>query len=631
MSTSFLRRRKRLGEVLRESNAISPQTLQEALAQHESGAGRLGEVLLRRGSLTRKSLAAALEQVTGAAFLDARQLMPASELLELLPYDIARRHTALVVERHGRRLRVVMAEPQNLAAIDEIRFVTGMEIEPRIGLGDDIRAQIEAAYHGAVARTEKLTAVTGSAAEAQVEFICVARGRNRVRLRDEASSELQSDSTPAVRVVARVLAAASARGASDIHIEQAPDCTNVRLRVDGILHELTSVPDSMRNSLVSRIKILADLDIAERRMPQDGRFLVRIGEKSLDVRVSTLPTQFGEKIVLRLLDSTNSAANLNALGLDAEHVAALTAELRQPQGMVLVTGPTGSGKSTTLYGALNLMRGPAINITTVEDPVEYVIPGINQVQVHAKTGRTFAGVLRSILRQDPNVIMVGEIRDAETAEIALQAAQTGHMVLSTLHTNDSVAAVGRLLELKVAPFLIASSVSAIVAQRLARKLCACRSEEPATPEYLAELAAAGLTWATPASRFRPRGCEECGETGYRGRVGIFEILVLDDMLRNAILAGAADTELREMVRLHSVKLMPEHALQKVVSGLTSFEEVRRVVMFEKRSGRRCGRCAALASPGFGYCPHCGTRLVQADAPLSLHKRRGGARPRVVMQ
>jgi type II secretory ATPase GspE/PulE/Tfp pilus assembly ATPase PilB-like protein len=351
------------------------------------------------------------------------------------------------------------------------------------------------------------------------------------------------------------------------------------------------------------------MDIAERRVAQDGRLLARIGRTQFDLRVSTLPTQFGEKITIRLLDPNSARVNLRELGFSTEHSATLSSMLKQPQGMILVTGPTGSGKSTTLYAALHLLRSPHVSILTIEDPVEYMMEGINQVQVNRRAGRTFGSCLRSMLRQDPNVIMVGEIRDNETAEIAMEVSQTGHLVLSTLHTNDAVGAITRLLDLNIPNFLLTSSVTGIVAQRLVRKLCKCKRKEPLRESKGAQLTAAGMH-ELPEFVYVPGGCKECDNTGYRGRVGVYEMLVLDDIIKDAITSGQRDDQIRSLARSLGMKFMEQDALDKVAAGLTTLEEVMRVVPFDDlTSASRCTECHKYLIPAFVFCPYCGTAVA----------------------
>jgi type II secretory ATPase GspE/PulE/Tfp pilus assembly ATPase PilB-like protein len=445
----------------------------------------------------------------------------------------------------------------------------------------------------------------------EMEFISTsARQANRDAIL-EMQAEVNQKKTPAVRLVSQIIHKAMEKQASDIHIEPQSSATVVRIRVDGVLRELESVPRNIQNSLVSRIKILSDMDIGERRAPQDGRFMVAVGQRRVDMRVSTLPTQYGEKVVMRLLETSAPILSFADLGFPPDVADRLRQLIHLPQGMLLVTGPTGSGKSTTLYSALNQLRKPAVNIVTVEDPVEYGLPGINQVHVNTRAGLTFASCLRSILRQDPNVIMIGEIRDLETAEIAMKAAQTGHMVLSTLHTNDSISAVARMLDLGIPEYLIASSVSGILSQRLLRKLCTCHGENQVTPEYAEQLARIG--WADPPDRIAwPNGCDACDRTGFKGRVGIYELLVIDESIRS-ILRGAYKPELvRAAARAAGMRRMQEDALEKLQAGMTSLEEINRVVPMEfavKSAGEPCGHNLPAS---YRYCPYCGTRRSLAE-------------------
>lgn len=411
--------------------------------------------------------------------------------------------------------------------------------------------------------------------------------------------------------MSEIINQAMEKQASDIHIEPQAEATLVRIRVDGVLRELESVPRSIQNALISRIKVLSDMDIGERRAPQDGRFMVGIGKRKLDMRVSTLPTQYGEKVVMRLLESSAPMVSFTDLGFPSEIAGRLMLLISQPQGMILVTGPTGSGKSTTLYSALNLLRRGALNIVTVEDPVEYQLPGVNQVHVNSRAGLTFASCLRSILRQDPNVIMVGEIRDLETAEIALKAAQTGHMVLSTLHTNDSVAAVVRLLDLGIPEYMISSSVSGILAQRLLRKLCSCHTEKDVTPDYTERLASLG--WTNPPARVAwPKGCEVCGNTGYKGRVGVYELLCMDESIRSVLQGSFKANVLRNAVHAGGMRRMQDDALDKLKAGVTTLEEVLRVVPIEAASPASCEQCGRDLLPSFRFCPYCGIQRDSAE-------------------
>jgi len=611
-------KKKRLGEVLRERGHISLADLTKAIEEQQGKLIHLGELMLQSGAVAKKDLGAALTEVTRIPYMDCDNVEPDPEVLKLLPHAVAKRCSVLPVHCQGKKLVVVMAEPQNLATLDELRFTTGMDILTRLAFRCEIQAAVDK-WYGAAEQAEATVAeaiAPPATSDPGMEFISSSSLQRNIDAMQEMQAELMQKSTPAVRLVASTITAAANKMASDIHIEPQSTDTTVRLRVDGMLRDFQRIPRSLQNSLVSRIKILADMDIAERRAPQDGRFLVKIAGRKVDLRVSTLPTQYGEKVVMRLLESDAPAQTFSALGIPAEISEPLIHMLGQPQGMFLVTGPTGSGKSTTLYSALNRLRKPTVNIITVEDPVEYAVPGLNQVQVNNKAGLTFANCLRSILRQDPNVIMVGEIRDKETAEIAIKAAQTGHLVLSTLHTNDSASAVTRLLDLGVPGFQIATSVSGIIAQRLVRRLCACHHEIPASPEYISRLRQAGITSA-PEKQSIPIGCDECDLTGYKGRIGIYEMLVLNDQTRSAVRNGSRNDEVRALARQNGMKLMQEYALERVREGLTTLDEVQRVVPFEPIRAIACPSCHRELSPAFFFCPYCGNKADGTEPDGSL--------------
>ena len=620
-------KKKRLGEILRERDHISVENLEKALRDQQGKLVHLGEFLLQRGLVSKPDLVSALDEVSRTPYFDCTSVEVDAATLRLITPSMARSCCALPLETAGNKLVVVMAEPQNLRFLDELRFKSGMQISPRMGFRSEVEAAITINYAsaeseaaaavataaaGAAASLVSMKEIVLAAADTEMEFISSSSQERNVEAMREMQSELlqKSRTTPAVMLVASMIKAAAERRASDIHIEPHSDDTAIRFRVDGMLREYQRIPKALQNSVASRIKILSDMDIAERRAPQDGRFLVKIGGRRIDLRVSTLPTQYGEKVVMRLLEGDAPLQDLAKLGFPMWIEERLRPMLRLPQGMILVTGPTGSGKSTTLYSSLLLIRRPSINIITVEDPVEYAVAGLNQVQVNTKAGLTFASCLRSILRQDPNVIMIGEIRDTETAEIALKAAQTGHLVLSTLHTNDSVSAVTRLLDLGVPGFQIATSLTAIIAQRLIRRLCVCSTSTPTTPEYASQLVQAGI--ADPSAFHNaPNGCEICDLTGFKGRIGIYEMLALDEPIRASIREGGNSDEIRTLARQSGMKLMQEYALEHVRDGLTTLEEVQRVVPFASVTSVHCVSCARELSAAFLFCPHCGKKRTSA--------------------
>ncbi len=617
-------KRKKLGEILQERGQISAESLQQLFKEQQGKMVRLGELILERGLVDKPSLVKALEEVSRVPYLDCTTVQCDPGALQSIPKATAVRLDILPIHMDQARIVVAMAEPQNVATIDELQFTTGKDISPRLGFRAEILSAIVRNYDQfegtAPARQAADESILG--AEQEMEFISTSsRQANRDAI-EEIQAELNQKKTPAVRLVSEIIHQAMDKQASDIHIEPQAAATVVRIRVDGVLRELESVPRGIQNSLVSRIKILSDMDIGERRAPQDGRFMVAVGQRKVDMRVSTLPTQYGEKVVMRLLEASAPILSFTDLGFPADVAKRLMQMIGLPQGMLLVTGPTGSGKSTTLYSALNLLRKPAVNIVTVEDPIEYALSGVNQVHVNTRAGLTFASCLRSILRQDPNVIMIGEIRDLETAEIAMKAAQTGHMVLSTLHTNDSISAVARLLDLGIPEYLIASSVTGILAQRLLRKLCVCHGTKQVTPDYSERLAAVG--WIQPPDSIPwPKGCGVCGHTGYKGRLGIYEILSIDDSIR-AILRGAYKPDLvRTAARAAGMRRMQEDALDKLQAGVTTLEEVIRVVPMEVLATSGCEQCGHELPPAYRFCPYCGTRCgpgvsgTQAGSSLNV--------------
>jgi type IV pilus assembly protein PilB len=608
-------KRKRLGEVLQERGQISLADLNKAIQEQQGKVIFLGELLLERGLVNQKDLVSALEEVAHVPYVDASTAEIDPDALKMIPQSVAKRFCVLPVRRDGMRLVVIMAEPQNIGTIDELRFTSGVSVSPRLGFRNEILAAIDRHYSGitsapapAKAARSKETApeINDESTLPDMEFVSTSARQANQDAISEVQAELKSKRTPAVRLVSQIILGAMQKRASDIHVEPQANETLVRIRVDGVLRELDRIPRNVQNQLISRIKILSDMDISERRAPQDGRFMVIVGPRRLDLRVSTLPTQYGEKVVLRLLDTNAPSQTLSDLGLPAAVAANMETLLRSPQGMILVTGPTGSGKSTTLYASLNMLRDIAVNIVTVEDPVEYVLPGINQVHVNVRANLTFASSLRSILRQDPNIIMIGEIRDTETAEIAMKAAQTGHLVLSTLHTNDSVSAVVRLLDLDIPGYLIASSVTGVLAQRLVRKLCvACKTTQPATPEMIKRLAGVGRLDAIDRVAVAV-GCPECDNTGYRGRVGIYELLVLNETIRELVRSEGRVDQIRDVARANGLLLMQEDALDKVREGVTTLDEVLRVVPFEFSATLDCPRCGQKVVTGCRFCPNCGS-------------------------
>lgn len=607
-------KRKRVGEILRDQGKISPADLEMIIAEQQGKVIYLGELMLERGLIGKEDLAAALEEVSRVPYMDCAAIVVEPATIKLIPRVIAERHCALPIRIDHKSLVVAMATPQNVAILDELRFISGLDISPRLAFRTDVQAAIDRNYllEPGQKRQSPCSEAPGPALE-EMEFFSDSSRQSNQETIQEIQADLRQKKTPAVRLVSEIIQTAMAKEASDIHIEPRADETAVRIRVDGVLRDLKSIPRAIHNPMVSRIKILSDMDISERRAPQDGRFMVSVGARKIDLRVSTLPTQYGEKVVIRLLETNAPLASFSDLGIPADISDNLSELLTMPQGMLLVTGPTGSGKSTTLYSALHKLRKSSVNIVTVEDPVEYVLPGINQSPVNTKAGMTFASCLRSILRQDPNIIMVGEIRDRETAEIAMKASQTGHFVLSTLHTNDSVAAIVRLLDLGIPGFLIGSSVTGIMSQRLVRKLCSCHTVQPARADYQVRLVQAGVQ-KLPATMAVPMGCDRCDQTGYKGRMGVYELLRFDESIRSVIRSSGNIDRIRDLSRANGMRTMQEDAMEKVCCGLTTLEEIQRVVPMETVSPVECKECGYHISAASKFCSNCGTRCSVEAKP-----------------
>jgi len=620
MVESGMMKKKRLGELLCERGQISAADLKKALQEQQGKVTHLGELLLQRNLVSKKDLAQALTEVSAVEYVDCQKLQPSASVLKLIPLALAKRCRAIPISADSKTLTVAMTEPQDIQILDELRFKTGLKVVAKFAFQGELTQAIERIYSSVDTSTDAVQVADDTTG---MEFISSSAQERNVEAMREMQLELRqkSKTTPAVHLVATMIKTAVARKASDIHIEPQQNDTAVRFRIDGILRDYQRIPRVLQHTVASRVKILSDMDIAERRNPQDGRFLVKIAGRRVDLRVSTLPTQYGEKVVMRLLEGDSPLKDFMSLGIPKDLADSLSETIRLPQGMLLVTGPTGSGKSTTLYSCLHQIRRPAVNVVTVEDPVEYVLPGLNQVQVNVKAGLTFPSCLRSVLRQDPDVVMIGEIRDMETAEIAIKAAQTGHFVLSTLHTNDSISAVTRLLDLGVPGYQIGSALSAIIAQRLVRRLCSCHSSSKPDQKYVDMVMEAGLM-EPPQIHNVANGCDNCDFTGYRGRVGIYEMLQLNEPLRQAIRSAGQNDQIRILARHNGIKFMQEYALDLVRDGVTTFDEVQRVIAFGQLSMEACGSCARELSPNFAFCPYCG---VKRDTwRISVSGQRPGA-------
>jgi type IV pilus assembly protein PilB len=564
--------RARLGDLLVADGLLTAEQLAQALVAQRQPREKLGEALVRLGLVSDEQVAVGLAGQFGIAYLSPGSLEPDPEALALVQAAVAQRYGVLPVRCRDRTLLLATADPTDVQALADIGFMTGREVAPVVAGARALREAIARCYRLPAPALAELFAAAEAAAPS-AEPIGADEGWARpdvIEVRDSI------DDAPVVRLVNLILADAVARGASDIHLEPYERAFRVRFRIDGTLAEIMAPPKRLEAALTSRVKIMANLDIAERRLPQDGRIKLRSHGREVDLRVSTLPTIFGEKTVMRILDREALQLDLGRLGFEPAGLAHFTRALAQPSGMILITGPTGSGKTTTLYSAIHRLNAPTLNIMTAEDPVEYNLRGVNQLQVNEGIGRTFAGALRAFLRQDPDVILVGETRDLETAQIGIRAALTGHLVLSTLHTSDCPSTVARLVDMGVPPFLVASALSLVVAQRLARTVCpACVEHASAHEESLAAHGH-GVEGRGRVELARGRGCPACNHTGFRGRVAIYEVMPLNEELRALVVRNAPANEIRALASQQGVKNLRQAGLLKVLDGLTTVEEVLRV-------------------------------------------------------
>ncbi len=553
---------KQLGDILLEGGLVSHTQLEAAYEEQQRAGRALGRVLIEQGVLTESQLVSALATQIGLRFVDLSDFAVDGSAVGRVPGPVCRRHSAIPIGFEDGRLLVAMADPANVFAIDDIRSLTGLEVKPVVATRADVAAAIDR-YYRADDALDDLTSVLDQGDE-----------------EDDLSKvkEIVEDA-PIVKYVNLLITQAIQDRASDIHLEPTETDLRVRFRIDGVLHEVMRSPKAIQSGVISRLKIMADINIAERRIPQDGRLSVNAHGKKVDLRVATLPTVWGEKVVMRILDNSTARLDLSDLGFSDDNFERYSRSFTKPYGMILVTGPTGSGKSTTLYATLNIVSRPEVNVITVEDPVEYRLPGINQVQTNNKAGLTFASALRSILRSDPDIVLIGEIRDHETGQIAVEAALTGHLVLSTLHTNDAPSAVSRLTEMGIEPFLVGSALDAVLAQRLARRLCS-KCKEAYTPTADA-LVAARFPWddGEPLPElFRPKGCSVCAKTGYKGRLALHEVMVVSEEIERLAVEKASATAIEQVAREQGMRTLREDGLAKVLAGVTSVDEILRVVV-----------------------------------------------------
>jgi len=564
-----------LPDILLKREYITKKQLEKALKKAEEEGKELDKALIELGFITEKELCQTLAEELGFNFVDLSEVELKPELSQLIPDNLAKRYNVVPIGFENDKLLVAMIDPLDTNAVDDIMLMTGFEVETLMATETDIRRAINRIYGtGEIAEADDLASSIAEVDLGKLEAFDIADLQEEEISVDKLKE--MGDEAPIVKLVNQIIFHAISDKASDIHIEPWPKEVVVRYRMDGILHEIMRIPKHLLAPMVSRIKIMSSLDIAERRKPQDGKIHLKYEGRDFDLRVSTIPTVNGEKVVMRILDKSSVMLGLDRLGFMPDIREKLEWLIAKPYGMILVTGPTGSGKSTTLYACLNKLNQGTVNISTVEDPVEYQIQGINQVQVNPKAGVTFAAALRAFLRQDPDIIMVGEIRDHETAQIAVEAALTGHLVLSTLHTNDAPSAATRLIEMGIEPFLVASAVVGVLAQRLARTICsACKEPYVPPKEALKDI---GLAYTEEEIVFyRGRGCEVCKGTGYKGRTGIHELLIISDKAREVILRRGSANEIKRAVLEEGFKTLQDDAIRKVLEGILTVEEALRVV------------------------------------------------------
>lgn len=558
----------KIGQLLLNNKIISDTQLNQAIELQKKEGGRVGSNLIKLGYLTEESLVEFLSKQYGVPAIALSTQDIESSIIKFIPYEVANKYQIFPISKNGASLKLAMTDPSNVFAIDDVKFMTGYDVQPLVASESAIKEAIAKYYE----QSDLQGAIKGI--DLDNDNLDLIQDKDE----DVDMNDLKSavDEAPVVKLVNLILSEAITRGASDIHLEPYEKSFRIRYRIDGMLYDIMQPPARLKAALASRLKIMSELDIAERRLPQDGRIKLKVKDRAVDLRVSTLPTLFGEKIVMRILDKSNLNLDLTKLGFEEKALKDFDEAIHSPFGMVLVTGPTGSGKTTTLYSALSTINKVDVNIMTAEDPVEYNLLGINQVYVREDIGLTFAAALRSFLRQDPDIVMVGEIRDFETAEIAVKAALTGHLVLSTLHTNDAPSTISRLLNMGIEPFLVSASVVLILAQRLCRKICEqCKEEEQVPEKSLIDI---GFT-QDEASTLKPlkgKGCQTCGGTGYKGRIALYEVMPMKDELKEMIVKGATATELKRTAIKTGMKSLRMSGLTKIKDGVTSIEEVLKV-------------------------------------------------------
>ena len=597
---NFVSRRK-LGELLIESGLLTIENLKDALEAQKNTGKRLGEVLIDMKIISEEEMAFSLAMQLKIPFIDLIDYSIKNDVIDCIPEEVCQKFICIPLSMKNNILDVAMADPLDLHIMKDLQFITGYNIQPAISTRSQIRDKLQQYYHPE--RTIKDVADEFVEDTGLMEFL----PDEETKIEEEADFESFKDS-PFIKMVDLIIRNAIKSGSSDVHIEAQENHVRVRNRIDGVLKDSIKLPKWTQPIIISRIKVLAGLNIAERRLPQDGRIKVKAKNVSVDLRVSTLPTYYGEKAVIRILNKEEAFLSVDQLGLSQKNLKILTNFIHRPQGMVLITGPTGSGKTSTLYGCMREIKSEEVNIISVEDPVEYELSGVNQVQINEKVGLSFPFILRSILRQDPNVIMIGEIRDEETAEIAVQASMTGHLVLSTLHTNDAPAAITRLIDIGIPPYLIASSVVGIVAQRLVRTICPdCKEEYVPNQDSLARL---NLDQNDlPFKFYRGAGCLNCNNTGFRGRTAIEEMMIIGPKIRELIQSSATADTLREAAMAMGMTTLGISGMKKIERGVTTIEEVLKAVHEKEELTTVCPHCGKTVSLDFKDCPYCKNPIV----------------------
>lgn len=603
---------KKLGELLVGAGLISAEQLAKALANQKVNKKRIGEIIVDLKMASEMDIVQTLYFELGVDSLDLSKAIVDPMAIQLVPEKLARKFSLLPISVDGKVLTVAMLDPLDFEALDDIRFATGYKVKPVATTRTELIHAIDIHYSASDSIAEILVKDL-SKEKSDVEVVVEKEGSDAATLRKE------SETPPVIRMVNLMISDAVKSRASDLHMEPQERRLLIRNRVDGLLNNVMELPKWIQGSIVSRVKIMARMDIAEKRTPQDGRVKLRVDGKEIDLRISVLPTQYGEKVVMRLLDTKAAALPLSALGFTVEELKKISVLISKTQGVILITGPTGSGKSSTLYGIITQLKSEHLNIITLEDPIEYEIEGVSQVMIDERVGLTFANGLRSILRQDPNVVMVGEMRDRETAEIAMQASITGHMVLSTLHTNDSVASIVRLMNLGIQPYLIASSVNGVIAQRLVRIICShCKEQYLPSTEDLLSIRIKD-TETAPFKVYRGKGCDHCKNSGYSGRTGIYEVFPMSARIKEMITSKASEGEIRQTAVAEGMKTLGENALEKVRMGITTLEEIRRVVFMEGESASVCSSCGKVVNADFKVCAYCG-HSIESICPICSRPR-----------